>query len=140
MDNHTKEQRHLNMSHIRSVSKPEDLVRHYLFAHGFRYRKNDNRYVGKPDIVLPKYKTIVFVNGCFWHQHAGCQKAAIPKSNTEYWLPKLNKNVMRDKQIVKELEAKGWHVLIVWECMLTKNNREETLRKLKEDIERNLKL
>lgn len=134
MDNHTKEQRRQNMSHIRSVSKPEEVVRKYLFANGFRYRKNDKRYAGKPDIVLPKYKTIVFVNGCFWHQHPGCSRATIPKTNKDYWLPKLEKNVLRDKKNVEILEADGWQVLIVWECQLTSKNNEQTLKKLIENI------
>lgn len=137
MDNHTKEQRHKNMSHIKSVSKPEEVVRKYLFSQGFRFRKNDRRYAGKPDVVLPKYKTIIFVNGCFWHQHRGCSKAAIPKSNTDYWLPKLEKNVQRDRDNIKILENEGWHVLVIWECMLTKPNREQTLKKLRDSIERN---
>ena len=140
MDNHTVEQRHENMSRIRSVSKHEEIVRKYLFSQGFRYRKNDKRYKGRPDVVLPKYKTVVFVNGCFWHQHPGCSKAAIPKSNTDYWLPKLEKNVLRDQQNIDYLEKDGWNVLVVWECMLSKEKREETLQKLKEDIEANLKL
>ncbi len=138
MDNHTIEQRHQNMSHIRSTSKPEEIVRKYLFSEGFRYRKNDKRYAGKPDIVLPKYRTVIFVNGCFWHQHPGCVKAAIPKSNTDYWLPKLEKNRLRDKQVITALENEGWHVLVVWECMLSRKNRSETLIKLKEAIIRNL--
>ena len=133
MDNHTKEQRHENMLRIRSVSKPEEIVRKYLFSQGFRYRKNDSRYAGKPDVVLPKYKTIVFVNGCFWHQHPGCPKAATPKSNTDYWLPKLEKNVLRDKRNIENLEEAGWHILVIWECMLSKVQRDETLRKLKEE-------
>jgi len=140
MDNHTKEQRHDNMSHIRSVSKPEVIVRKYLFSQGFRYRKNDKRYAGKPDIVLPKYKTAIFVNGCFWHQHPECSKAVLPKSNTDYWLPKLEKNVLRDKTNIAILKQEGWNVIVIWECMLLKKKREETLKKLKKDIEDNLKL
>ncbi len=140
MDNHTKEQRRKNMSNIKSVSKPEEVVRKYLFSQGFRFRKNDRRYAGKPDIVLPKYRTIIFVNGCFWHQHPGCPKAAIPKSNTDYWLPKLKKNTLRDKQNSEQLKKEGWHVLIVWECMLSKRNREETLKNLKEDIINNTEI
>ena len=140
MDNHTKEQRRKNMANIKSVSKPEEIVRKYLFSQGLRFRKNDRRYVGKPDIVLPKYRTIIFVNGCFWHQHPGCPKAAIPKSNTEYWLPKLKKNTLRDEQNLEQLKNEGWHVLVVWECMLSKKNREETLKKLKEDIVNNIKI
>lgn len=134
MDNHTKEQRHKNMSHIKSVSKPEEIVRSYLFSQGFRFRKNDSRFAGKPDIVLPKYKTIVFINGCFWHQHPGCKKATIPKTNIDYWIPKLRNNVNRDKQNIEKLTGEGWRVLIVWECMLVKKCREETLSNLKADI------
>ena len=91
MDNHTVTQRHYNMSQIRSKdTKPEDFVRKYLFNEGFRFRKNDKRYAGRPDIVLPKYKTIIFVNGCFWHMH-DCDNFVLPKSNLDYWKPKLEK-------------------------------------------------
>ncbi|MBR3243952.1 MAG: DNA mismatch endonuclease Vsr [Parasporobacterium sp.] len=138
MDNHTKEQRHQNMSHIKSESKPEEIVRKYLFSHGFRYRKNDKRYAGTPDIVLPKYRTVIFVNGCFWHQHVDCPRASVPKTNTNYWIPKLKNNVLRDKNNKLILEKDGWKVLVVWECMLSKKIREETLTKLKKDIESNL--
>lgn len=93
MDNHTKEQRHYNMSKIRSKdTTPEEKVRKYLFSQGFRYRKNDKRYPGHPDIVLPKYKTAIFVNGCFWHMH-GCKEFVLPKSNLDYWIPKLERKV-----------------------------------------------
>ena len=140
MDNHTVEQRRQNMIHIRSVSKPEEIVRKYLFSQGFRFRKNDKRYPGKPDIVLPKYNTMVFINGCFWHQHQNCPKAAMPKSNIDYWAPKLARNVQRDEQNYERLENDGWHVIVVWECTLAKLNREETLNKLKKEIEKNLTL
>lgn len=130
MDNHTKEQRHLNMSHIRSSSKAEETVRKYLFSLGFRYRKNDRRYPGKPDIVLPKYKTVVFINGCFWHQHPNCQYASYPKSNQDYWIPKLKRNVERDKQNIKVLEDDGWQVITIWECELKSDVIEETLSQL----------
>ena len=139
MDNHTVEQRRQNMIHIRSVSKPEEIVRKYLFSQGFRFRKNDKRYPGKPDVVLPKYNTMVFINGCFWHQHPNCSKAVMPKSNVDYWAPKLTRNVLRDKKNYERLVNEGWHVIIVWECMLFKKNRDETLKKLKEEIEKNLK-
>ncbi len=122
------------MSHIKSVSNPEEIVRKYLFAQGFRFRKNDSRFSGKPDIVLPMYKTIVFINGCFWHQHPGCKKAAIPKTNIDYWTPKLQKNVLRDKKNNEILTQAGWRVLIIWECTLAKKNREETLSRLNTDI------
>ena len=130
-DNHSKEIRSKNMSHIRSTNtKPEELVRKYLHARGLRYRKNDKRYPGHPDIVLPKYKTCVFVNGCFWHQHTGCRYAVLPASNQEYWLPKLKRNVERDAANAAQLQAEGWRVITVWECELKKPVRTNTLEKL----------
>lgn len=133
-DNHTKEIRSMNMSHIRSTdSKPEEVVRKYLFSRGFRYRKNDKRLPGKPDIVLPKYKTVVFVNGCFWHKH-DCPRFVWPASNQEYWIPKILRNVERDKENYTTLENKGWRVLAVWECELKKKVRDDTLEKLCSDI------
>ncbi len=130
-DNHSKEIRSKNMSHIRSMNtKPEELVRKYLHARGLRFRKNDKRYPGYPDIVLPKYKTCVFVNGCFWHQHARCRYAVLPASNQDYWLPKLKRNVERDAANAAQLQAEGWRVITVWECELKKDVREETLIRL----------
>ena len=115
-DNHSKEARSMNMSHIRSTnSKPEEIVRKYLFAEGFRYRKNVKKLPGCPDIVLPKYKTVIFVNGCFWR-------------------PKILRNVERDNQNRKELEALGWKVITVWECELKKKVRENRLSKLAAEI------
>lgn len=135
MDNKSAEQRRENMSHIRSTNtKPEEIVRKYLFSKGFRYRKNDKRYPGKPDIVLPKYRTLVFVNGCFWHQHAGCKYAAIPKSNQEYWLPKLARNTERDEIVHQEAVAAGWSVIIVWECSIKGKCRNGALEALAEYI------
>lgn len=133
-DTHTKEIRSKNMSHIRSTnSKPEEIVRKYLFSQGFRYRKNDKRLPGKPDIVLPKYKTVIFVNGCFWHKH-DCPRFVWPESNKDYWIPKILRNTERDKEIYNILESQGWRGLVVWECELKKKVREDTLRKLCEDI------
>lgn len=133
-DTHTKEIRSKNMSHIRSTnSKPEEIVRKYLFSQGFRYRKNDKRLPGKPDIVLPKYKTVIFVNGCFWHKH-DCPRFVWPESNKDYWIPKILRNTERDKEIYNILKSQGWRVLVVWECELKKKVREDTLRKLCEDI------
>lgn len=114
-DNLSPEDRRKNMSHIRSKnSKPEELVRKYLFAHGFRYRKNVAKLPGKPDIVLPKYCTVIFVNGCFWHKH-DCPRFVWPASNTEYWTKKILGNVERDLANHKLLEDAGWKVLTVWE-------------------------
>lgn len=130
------EERSLNMAHIRSKNtKPEEIVRKYLFSEGFRYRKNDRRYPGKPDIVLPKYRTIVFVNGCFWHQHPGCKYAHIPKSNFEFWKKKFDKNIARDQANIKKLEEMGWNVIVVWECELsTKEKRRKRLEELAAEI------
>lgn len=130
-DNHSKETRSYNMSRIRSKdTKPEEIVRKYLFAQGFRYRKNDSRYPGKPDIVLPKYKTVIFVNGCFWHKHEGCKYFVWPKSNVEFWQKKILSNVTRDEQNYLILEKQGWNVIVVWECQLKKNICESTLKDL----------
>ncbi|WP_430886140.1 very short patch repair endonuclease [Fusibacter sp. JL216-2] len=116
-DKITKPQRSYNMSRIRSKNtKPEERVRKYLFSKGLRYRKNDKRYPGKPDIVLPKYQTVVLVNGCFWHMHEGCKYSSMPKSNTEYWKKKLVNNKDRDERVISELESLGFTVLVVWEC------------------------
>ena len=124
-----------NMSRIRSKdTKPEILVRSYLFSRGLRFRKNDKRYPGSPDIVLPKYKTMVFVHGCFWHLHEGCKYARIPKSNVQYWEKKLYRNRERDEHNQKELEEMGWTVIIVWECELKKDKREQTLDNLYSQI------
>lgn len=134
-DNHSPEIRSYNMSRIRSRNtKPEEIVRKYLFSKGLRYRKNDKRYAGKPDIVLPKYRTIIFVNGCFWHCHSGCPDFVVPKSNKKYWLPKLERNRLRDKANEESLKQEGWRVIVVWECELKKQNRQERLEELYNEI------
>ena len=133
-DNHTQEVRSRNMSHIRSTnSKPEEKVRKYLFSKGFRYRKNDKRYPGKPDIVLPKYKTVIFVNGCFWHKH-DCPRFIWPSSNEEYWRPKISRNVERDTLVQSQLRELGWNVLVVWECQLKKKEFQSTMEHLINEI------
>lgn len=125
MDRITKAKRSDIMSRVRCQNtKPEEIVRKYLFSEGFRYRKNDKRYPGKPDIVLPKYKTIIFVNGCFWHQHYGCKAAALPEANHQYWEEKLNKNVERDKQEIQQLKDMGWRVIVVWECEISSKKKQ----------------
>ena len=140
MDNHSKEVRSYNMSRIRSTnSKPEDIVRKYLFSKGLRYRKNVKTLPGKPDVVLKKYKTVIFVNGCFWHGHQGCKYFVMPKSNTEYWNKKITGNVERDKNVIVRLEELGWNVITVWECQLKKDKRENTLEYLYYNILRNIK-
>ena len=134
-DNHSKEARSYNMSRIRGKdTKPEEIVRKYLFSKGLRFRKNDKRYPGHPDIVLPRYKTIVFVHGCFWHFHDGCKYAVMPSSNVEFWKKKLYGNKERDYKVQKELEDMGWRVIIVWECQLRKDSKEKTLQDLYQQI------
>ena len=123
------------MSRIRSKdTKPEEIVRKYLFSQGFRYRKNDRRYPGKPDIVLPKYKTVIFVNGCFWHKHDGCKYFVWPKSNPAFWRNKIENNVLRDKDNYAKLAKDGWKIIVVWECELKKDFRKKTLDSLVESI------
>lgn len=135
MDVHTKEVRSYNMSKIKGQNtKPEEIVRKYLFSQGFRYRKNDKRLPGSPDIVLPKYKTVIFVNGCFWHKHEGCKYFVWPKSNTEFWENKIETNVIRDKKKKLELEKSGWKVITIWECELKKEKIENTLSALCDSI------
>ena len=130
MDDLTKEQRHKNMLHIRSTnSKPEEQVRKYLFSKGFRYRKNVRALPGCPDIVLPKYKTVVFVNGCFWHKH-NCSRFRWPSTNQEYWIPKITRNVERDLETYDTLKSLGWRVCVVWECTLKKKFFEATMNDL----------
>ena len=134
MDDLTKEQRHKNMSHIRSTnSKPEEQVRKYLFSKGLRYRKNVRSLPGCPDLVFPKYKAVVFVNGCFWHMH-DCSRFKWPSSNQEYWVPKLKRNVERDSIAYRKLEELGWHVYVVWECELKKKSFYATMENLIEQI------
>lgn len=135
MDKHSKETRSYNMSMIKSSgTKPEETVRKYLFSKGLRYRKNVKTLPGKPDIVLPKYKTIVFVNGCFWHGHKGCKYFVMPKTNVEFWTEKITKNIARDEITYKKLQNMGWNVIVVWECELKKDKRNNTLECLYNDI------
>lgn len=111
-------------------TKPELIVRKYLFAHGFRYRLNHPRLPGHPDIVLRRYRTVIFVNGCFWHGHEGCRFYVLPKSNVEFWSSKIERNRNRDKEEQKLLAEMGWHCITVWECQLKPKVREQTLESL----------
>jgi len=130
MDNHSKQVRSYNMSQIKSKdSEPENIVRKFLFSKGFRYRKNVKDLPGKPDIVLKKFKTVIFVNGCFWHMH-DCPEFVMPKSNEEYWIGKVNKNKMRDILNMENLKELGWKVIVIWECELKKDIRENTFSSL----------
>ena len=127
----TPQQRHVCMSHIRSKNtKPEQLVRQALWHKGFRYRLHVKDLPGKPDIVLPKYKAAIFINGCFWHGHDGCKDFVIPKSNTAFWLGKIGKNKERDTRDGVALASAGWKVITIWECELKKPVIEATLDSL----------
>lgn len=127
-DKLTPEQRHKCMSRIRAKNtKPEIIVRKFLFAHGYRFRINVKRLPGTPDIVLRKYRTVIFVNGCFWHGHEGCRYFVIPKSNIDFWTAKIERNRVRDLQVRIKLRDKGWHVIQLWECQLKPKVREENL-------------
>ena len=131
----SKEERSVRMSHIHSVStKPELRLRHALWRLGFRYRVNDKRLPGSPDIVLPKYHTVIFVHGCFWHGHKGCKNYTVPKTNTDFWTAKVARNQERDQETWRQLEAKGWSVIIVWECELKKAVLDETIRRVQTEI------
>jgi DNA mismatch endonuclease (patch repair protein) len=124
------------MSRIRAAeTKPEEIVRKFLFSHGFRYRKNDKRYPGKPDIVLPKYRTMIFVHGCFWHGHENCKAAELPKTNTDFWKKKISDNRVRDQKNIEILRKEGWNVTIIWQCEIkNKNKRKERLDLLLDEI------
>ena len=126
--------RSYNMSRIKGKNtKPEEMVRKYLFRQGFRYRKNVANLPGKPDIVLPKYRTVIFVNGCFWHMHEGCKYFVWPKHNAEFWQQKISENAKRDANKRASLEEGGWRVITIWECEL-KDHKEETLDRLMKTI------
>lgn len=134
-DTMTAEQRHRCMSQIRSRdTKPETLVRHYLYARGFRYRKNVRSLPGSPDIVLGRYRTAIFVDGCFWHGHEGCRYFRLPKTNTAFWQQKIERNRERDAADRLELRRLGWHVIRVWECQLKPAVRMSTLRSIEQTL------
>lgn len=131
----SKEKRSEIMSHVTGKeTKPEIMVRKYLFARGLRYRKNVKLLPGTPDIVFPKYKTVVFVNGCFWHGHKECKYSHLPSTNLEYWEKKIADNLERDERKIRELEELGYRVLIVWQCQLKPNVKIETLETLYHNI------
>ena len=131
MDKLSPQQRHNNMAAIHGKdTKPEMVVRRWLWGRGFRYRLNHPRLPGKPDIVMRKYRTCIFVNGCFWHGHEGCRYYTIPKTNTEFWVNKVKRNKERDVKVQHELAAMGWHCITIWECELKPKVREKTLESL----------
>ena len=139
-DVHSKEVRSYNMSQIRSKNtKPELLVRKYLFANGFRYRLHQKKLPGKPDIVLPKYKTVIFVQGCFWHGHEGCKYYVVPKTKTEWWVTKIDGNKKRDRINIEKLQSEKWNIIILFECNLKKYNIDEILKTVIINLKKQLK-
>lgn len=134
-DVHDKKTRSFNMSQIKGKdTKPEMLVRRFLFSKGFRYVLHDNRLPGKPDIVLPKYRTVIFVHGCFWHGHAGCKYFVVPKTRTSWWLKKINSNKELDKKNIRILHLDSWKVLTIFECQLKPKKVDVTFRNLLKNI------
>ena len=135
----TPDQRHECMSHIRSRNtKPEVKLRKELFRLGYRYRLNVKELDGKPDIVLAKYRTCIFVNGCFWHGHKGCPKFVLPKTNVEFWLAKIGNNRERDLRDYAFLESRGWRVIVVWECELAKADFQNTVSEIQRQLDINI--
>ncbi|ODS35625.1 very short patch repair endonuclease [Candidatus Altiarchaeales archaeon WOR_SM1_SCG] len=135
-DIYSKNKRSQIMSKISDKeTEPEILVRTFLFQKGFRYRKNDKRYPGKPDIVLPKYKTMILIHGCFWHGHENCKASALPETNTDFWKTKISDNIVRDRKNIQKLRNADWKVIIIWQCEIkNKNNREKRMELLLDEI------
>jgi len=130
-DVHDKQTRSYNMSQIKSRdTKPELLVRKFLFANGFRYKLHDKKLSGKPDIVLPKLRTVIFVHGCFWHGHDSCRYYVVPKTRTKFWLNKISRNKQRDEENIFRLRNEGWKAFSIFECELKGTNQERTLKKI----------
>ncbi|HCS88414.1 MAG TPA: very short patch repair endonuclease [Bacteroidales bacterium] len=135
----TPQQRHRCMSHIRSRgTKPELTVRKWLWTHGYRYRLNVKSVPGKPDIVMRKYRTAIFVNGCFWHGHEGCRQFVLPKTNTMFWQTKIDRNRERDRRNEELLRTNGWQVITLWACSLTKDRLEPTMQQVAVALNHNL--
>lgn len=135
MDVHDSKTRSYNMSCIKGKrTKPEEIVARYLFSQGFRYRRNVRSLPGTPDIVLKKYNTVIFVNGCFWHMHENCRYSVMPENHKEFWAEKLLKNKERDEKKKRQLEQMGWNVIVVWECQLKGEEKLPALEKLKSDV------
>lgn len=134
----TPEQRHDCMARIHSEdTRPEQAVRRELWHRGYRFRKCVRTLPGTPDIVLPKYRTCIFVNGCFWHGHKGCSKFVMPKTRTEFWVNKIARNQERDLVNIQRLESIGWSAITVWECELSKSGIENTMEKIESMLEEN---
>ncbi len=138
-DVHSKKVRSYNMRMIRGKNtKPEVIVRKYLFSQGFRFRIHDESLPGKPDIVLKKFNTVIFVNGCFWHMHKGCKYFQMPSNNRNYWSPKLNTNVRKDRLAIKKLRASNMNVIVIWECQLKGAHAAHALHSISNSLTANL--
>lgn len=125
------------MSRIKGKNtKPEILVRKFLFSNGFRYKLNDKKLPGTPDLVFPRYKKVMFINGCFWHGHEGCKYFVVPKTRTEWWLNKINGNKRKDEESIRDLKNKGWDIIVVWECELKSSLKNATLNSIIEELKR----
>lgn len=137
-DVHSSEIRSFNMSQIKGKdTKPEILVRKFLFANGIRYRLHDKRLPGKPDMVFQKYKKVVFIHGCFWHGHENCKYFVVPKTRTEWWLNKINSNKKKDAESIYALKRQGWKVITIWECELKPNNKDKKLKSVIRELKNN---
>lgn len=135
-DTMTPEQRHKIMSQVHSKNTgPERAVRHALWHKGYRYRINDKRLPGSPDLVLPKYRAVIFINGCFWHGHRGCTKYVVPKTNAGFWKEKIARNIARDELNAQRLDTLAWTVITVWECELSKKNLDATIARIEADLQ-----
>ena len=130
------EQRSFIMSRIKGKDTSIEIkVRKYLFSLGYRFRKNDRRLPGTPDIVLPKYKSVIFINGCFWHRHIGCAKTTTPKSNLDFWERKFDRTIANDRRNYAELEKQGWNVIVLWECELKKEKFATTMQRVVNELD-----
>lgn len=137
-DVHSKETRSFNMSQIKGKdTKPEIMVRKFLFANGIRYRLHEKRLPGKPDIVFPKFKKVIFIHGCFWHGHENCKYFVVPKTRTEWWINKINCNKKADAESAYALKKMGWEVIVIWECELKSNNKDKKLKSILREFKNN---
>ena len=134
-DDRSPQERSRNMAAIKGKDTSIEVkVRSYLFSKGYRFRKNDRRFPGTPDIVLPKYHTVIFIHGCFWHRHAFCRYATSPKTNVEYWTQKFERNTGNDRKHYEDLESMGWNVIVIWECELKKPFFDDTMQRVTHEL------
>ncbi|MFC3858710.1 very short patch repair endonuclease [Chitinophaga sp. GCM10012297] len=134
-DVHSVQTRSFNMSRIKGKNtKPEMMVRKFLFSQGLRYKLHDKTLPGKPDMVFPKFKTALFINGCFWHGHENCKYYVVPKTRTDWWQAKINGNRIKDYDSIKKLEQQGWKVIVIWECELKHGKADEKLKNIANEL------